>query len=165
MISKTAEYALRAMTFLAMDPETPKTVRDIAERTLVPEGYLSKVMQGLSRAGLVRSQRGLYGGFTLERAPSELSILDIVNAVDPLPRIRTCPLGLPSHGDNLCPMHQRLDDATAMVEDAFRASTLADLLGGGDPMAVVPLCDVPPDHVPRDVRRGPGRPRSDAKRS
>lgn len=154
MISKTAEYALRAMTFLAMDPKQPKTVRDIAERTLVPEGYLSKVMQGLCRAGLVRSQRGLYGGFTLEHDPASLSILDIVNAVDPLPRIRTCPLGLASHGTDLCPMHRRLDDATALVESAFRESTLAELLSA--PASSKPLCEVPAD-TPRKPRRIAGR--------
>ena len=156
MISKTAEYALRAMTFLAMEPGRARTVRDIAERTRVPEGYLSKVMQNLCRAGLVRSQRGLYGGFTLEHAPAELSILDIVDAVDPLQRIRTCPLGLPSHGAELCPMHRRLDDATAMVERAFRDSTLAELLS--EDSASKPLCELPAPDAQRRPKRTAGRP-------
>lgn len=141
MISRTAEYALRAMVFLALAPEKARTVKETALATKVPEGYLSKVMQSLSRAGLVRSQRGLHGGFTLQRSPETLSILEVVNAVDPVGRILTCPLGLPTHGKELCPMHRRLDDAAAMVEHAFAESTLAELLG--EQGATKPLCEFP----------------------
>ncbi len=141
MISRTAEYALRAMLHLATDPEAARTVEQLHEVTKVPKGYLSKVMQALARAGLVRSQRGLHGGFSLTKSPRDLSILEVVNAVDPLPRITSCPLGLASHGEHLCPMHQRLDDAYGLVEDAFRGSSLAELLE--DPNPSVPLCDFP----------------------
>ncbi len=141
MISRTAEYALRAMTFLAVAPETARTVREIHQTTKVPEGYLSKVMQALTRAGLVRSQRGLHGGFTLAHDPRKLSILEVVNAVDPVQRIHSCPLELPTHGEDLCPMHRRLDDAAAMVEKAFADSTLAELLE--EPSKSRPLCDFP----------------------
>jgi Rrf2 family transcriptional regulator, nitric oxide-sensitive transcriptional repressor len=141
MISRTAEYALRAMTFLAQGAPAARTVREIHKATRVPEGYLSKVMQALTRAGLVRSQRGLHGGFTLEKDPADLTILEVVNAVDPVSRILTCPLGLESHGEKLCPMHRRLDDAIAMVEEAFRGSTLAELLA--EPGDSTPLCEFP----------------------
>jgi Rrf2 family protein len=128
VISQTAEYALRAVVHLAAGPSAPRTTRQIAAATRVPAPFLSKVMQGLGRAGLVRSQRGLRGGFKLARDPAELTILDVVNAVDPLRRIRGCPLDLPEHGLNLCPLHRRLDDAAALVEDAFRQTTVAELL-------------------------------------
>jgi len=139
MISRTAEYALRAMVFLAMAPDEARTVRQIAAGTKVPEGYLSKVMQSLGRAGLVRSQRGLHGGFSLDREAAELSILEVVNAVDPVVRIKTCPLGLAAHGRRLCPMHRRLDEAAAMVESAFGKSLLVELLA--EPTTSKPLCD------------------------
>ncbi len=151
MISRTAEYALRAMTYLAVEPNSPRTVKEIAVATKVPEGYLSKVMQALNRAGLVKSQRGLHGGFTLERDPASLTILEVVNAVDPVPRITTCPLGLPSHGADLCPMHRRLDEAAALVEKAFGESTLAELLA--EPAASRPLCEFPRE----SADRGSGR--------
>jgi Rrf2 family protein len=106
----------------------------------VPEGYLSKVLQILSRGGLVRSQRGLHGGSVLTRDPAEISVYEVVEAVSPLPRIRTCPLGLPSHGVNLCPLHRRLDDAVEMVEKAFRDTSIADLLG--DEKMPIPLGDL-----------------------
>lgn len=155
MISRTAEYALRAMTYLAADPENARTVREIAAVTKVPEGYLSKVMQGLNRAGLVRSQRGLHGGFTLARDPREVTILEVVNAVDPLPRITSCPLGIPSHGADLCPMHRRLDDAVLLVQKAFGDSTLSELLA--EPAASRPLCEFPPAPV-APAAEAPGPP-------
>lgn len=128
MISQTAEYALRAVVFLAGQGEGARTVAQIAEATYVPAGYLAKVMQNLSRARLVRSQRGLNGGFTLARDPSELSVLEIINAVDPLRRFPECPLGIESHGKRLCPLHRRLDDAAQTVENAFYKTMVSELV-------------------------------------
>ena len=109
-------------------PAQPQqTAQQIAETTRVPAGYLSKVMQSLTRAGLVHSQRGLHGGFTLTRPTDELTVLDVMEAVDPIRRIRSCPLGIKGH-INLCPLHRRLDQAMARVEEALRESTIAELL-------------------------------------
>src|SRR5579871_6722562 len=80
MFSQTAEYALRAVVFLASQEGKPRTTQEIALATKVPIGYLSKVMQGLGRKGLVHSQRGLHGGFTLARSAEELTVLDIIQA-------------------------------------------------------------------------------------
>ncbi len=127
MISQTAEYALRAIVYLAKYADEPRTTQQIAAETKVPAGYLSKVMQSLSRGGLVSSQRGLGGGFSLSKDPDELTIWEVVDAVDPLQRIRHCPLGIDAHRD-LCPLHRRLDDAMALVEDTFRRSTVGELV-------------------------------------
>jgi Rrf2 family transcriptional regulator, nitric oxide-sensitive transcriptional repressor len=137
MFSQTTEYALRVVVFLGAMRKTPAKTVQIAAATRVPEGYLSKILQGLGRAGIVKAKRGLHGGSVLARDPEELTVLDIVNATGPLPRIRTCPLELPSHGTNLCPLHKRLDDAMAMVEKALKESTVADLLA--EPTASIPL--------------------------
>lgn len=145
MISQTVEYALRAVVCLADDPESSRTTGEIARITRVPPAYLAKVLQALTREGLVRSQRGIGGGMRLNRPPDQITILQVVNAVDPIQRIHTCPLGLPSHGARLCPLHRRLDEAQAMVESAFASTTLAELLN--EPSASVPLCDFPPRSV------------------
>jgi Rrf2 family protein len=141
VISQTAEYALRAIVYLADQGGVPCTTAQIAKTTLVPAGYLAKVMQSLSRAGVVKSQRGLNGGFTLTRDPKELSILMVVNAVDPIRRFPECPLGIPSHGRRLCPLHHRLDQAAAVVEKTFEATSVADLLTA--PRQRRPLCRFP----------------------
>ena len=141
MISQTAEYALRAVAALAAQPDEPMATQRMAEVTKVPAGYLSKVLQALGRAGLVQSTRGLGGGFVLTRPAAELSVYDVVQAVDPVQRIRTCPLGLKAHGVRLCPLHKRLDDAMRMVEEAFRQSNLAEILA--EPTESTPLCEFP----------------------
>lgn len=128
MISQTAEYALRAILFMAKDYKNSHTTQQIAAATEVPAGYLSKILQNLSKANLVSSQRGLGGGFTLSHSPSSLTIYAIVHAVDPLPRILTCPLKGEKHCKNLCALHRKLDDATALVEKSFREVTVLELI-------------------------------------
>jgi Rrf2 family protein len=128
MISQTAEYALRAIVYLANQGGAAQTTTQISGATQVPAGYLAKVMQGLSREGIVKSQRGLNGGFTLAHEPEELSILAVVNAVDPIRRFAECPLGIGSHGRKLCPLHRRLDEAAAQVEKAFKETKVAELI-------------------------------------
>ena len=128
MISQTAEYALRVVVFLGAVEGENATTRQIAAATRVPEGYLAKILQNLGRANLIRAQRGLHGGSVLAREPQAISLYDVIEAVNPLPRIRTCPLNLPSHGTNLCPLHKKLDDAMEVVEKTLRDCSLADLL-------------------------------------
>jgi Rrf2 family protein len=147
MISQTAEYALRAIVYLADQEGVARTTTQIAKTTQMPAGYLAKVMQSLSRSGLVKSQRGLNGGFVLARDPRELSILAVVNAVDPIQRFAECPLGIPSHGRRLCPLHHELDQAAAMVEKAFGETMVAELLAV--PRERRPLCRFP--SVPKAV--------------
>jgi len=142
MISRTTDYALRAMVVLGTESQRCWRHLEIAKITQVPPGYLSKVMQSLARAELVTSQRGVNGGFTLSREPSRISVLEVVNAVDPIERINSCPLGLKAHGTNLCALHRKLDLALEMVEKAFATSTLADLIHEGSSSRVRP-CDFP----------------------
>lgn len=140
MFSQTVEYALRAAVYLAAETPEARTTDEIAEVTKVPRAYLSKVLQSMVRAGIVVSHRGVHGGMTLVKPPKKLTILEIVNAVEPIQRIRTCPLGLAGHGVRLCPLHRRLDNALASVEKAFADTTLADVLA--EPTKSPPLCEV-----------------------
>ena len=170
MLSQTTEYALRIMVYLAsLDGLTP-TIPQIAAATRTPAGYLAKILRNLARSGLVRSQRGLHGGSTLGRPAGEITVYDVVQAVDPIQRIVTCPLGLESHGVNLCPLHRRLDQAIASVEQAFRNSTLAELVA--EPTGSKPLCEIPTDPaaglVPLKILRSttpPGKARNKRRKS
>lgn len=140
MFSQTVEYALRAVVFLADRAPATGTTEEIATATKVPKPYLVKVLQGLARAGVVHTQRGVGGGVALVKTPEELTILEVVNAVEPIQRIHTCPLGLAAHGVKLCPLHRRMDQALAQVETAFQTSTLAEVLA--EPTTSTPLCDI-----------------------
>ncbi len=138
MLPKTAEYALRMVAWLARIPNEPDSADVLAEQTKVPRRYLHKVLQDLVKAKLVRSRPGPGGGYMLVGAADDITILDVVNAVAPLERIRHCPLGLPSHTE-LCPLHKELDRAYAATEEAFSRVTIGELLRSNS--QIVPLCD------------------------
>ena len=127
MISKTAAYALRAVTCLAVRPDVTLSADVLAQQTQVPRRYLTRVMQDLAAAEIVASRSGPGGGYLLAQPTDQLTILDIVNAVSPLERIKSCPLGLKSH-TALCPLHAELDRAYAATESAFAAVTLKQLV-------------------------------------
>jgi len=139
MLSKTAEYALRVAVCLAQSPDKLAAADELAEVTKIPRRYLHKVVQDLARGGLVRSQPGPGGGYSIAKSPKKITILDVVNAVAPLERIRHCPLGLTSH-TRLCPLHRELDKAYAETEKAFARVTLDQLLRSTS--TIVPLCEV-----------------------
>lgn len=132
MISQTIEYALRAMTYLAsLEHGVSVNSQTIADRTKVPQGYLSKILRDLVVAELITSWRGPNGGFRLTNRGGRITIFDIVNAVDPIQRITRCPLGNPHHME-LCPLHSRLDNALDTIEREFKRTTLTDLLQDND---------------------------------
>lgn len=139
MLPKTAEYALRTIVWLARHPNDTEPADSLAEGTKVPRRYLHKVLQDLVRAKLVRSQSGPGGGYALAGSPEEITILDVVNSVAPLERIRKCPLGLRSH-TQLCPLHRELDKVYAANERALARVVIAQLLRSTSP--IVPLCEV-----------------------
>lgn len=128
MFSQTVAYALRAMVFLTAHKSTPVSAQVIAAHAYVPERYMSKVMRNLVVAGLVKSRRGPAGGFMLARAPAEISMLSVVEALAPIPRIERCPLANPLH-QALCPMHCRLDAAYALIRRVFGQSSLEEVAG------------------------------------
>lgn len=134
MLSQTAEYALRAVVYLATRTGRPCTTEEVADRTRVPAAYLAKILQGLSKAGLVRSQRGVGGGVSLARRPAEVTLLDVVSAVEPIKRPRACPLGAGGLDAGLCRLHARVDEAMAAVEQTFADTTLAELLTDAEPL-------------------------------
>lgn len=124
---------MRAVLALAAGGGRSMTTQQIADTMHVPRSYLSKVLQALVRAKLVVSKRGLTGGFVLARSPEELSLLEILNCVNPIERIESCPLDLKGHRSELCPLHRRLDHAMGLVEDAFARTTLAEILSEENP--------------------------------
>jgi Rrf2 family transcriptional regulator, nitric oxide-sensitive transcriptional repressor len=139
MFSQTAEYALRAMSWLALTPDDLVPTPLLAERTKVPSNYLSKVLQQLAGAGLIVGRRGVGGGYKLARAAADVTLIQVVNAVDKVERIASCPLGLSEHGTNLCPLHRISDKAAEAVIEILGGTTLQDLVD--DKNASKPLCD------------------------
>lgn len=123
---------------MANQPDRFVNRTEISDATAVPHEYLLKVLNQLDAAGIVESRRGPGGGYRLRRSAEEITSLEVVLAVDSIPRITTCPLGIEDH-ERLCPLHQLLDDAARQVEEALARARLSDLL----PNKSSRTCDFP----------------------
>lgn len=130
MFSQTVEYALIAVVFLSRNEGQYFNAKEISSQTKIPPAYLSKILQGLSRSSIIESRRGTQGGYKIGRKPADIPVLEIVNLVDPIERIKTCPLNFPEHKDKLCSLHKRLDNMLEMVECELKESTIADIIEG-----------------------------------
>ena len=118
IFSRSCEYAIQSVLFLAKK-EGEKTVllREISESLDIPYHFLSKVMQLLSRHGIVHSQKGANGGFTLNRSAHDITLADIVEAVDGASYRKSCVLGFPEcNAENACPVHNQWKDARSIIE-------------------------------------------------
>ena len=125
MFSKTCEYAIRAMIFIAQKSTAGNKVgiREIAKAIDAPEHFIAKILQELSRKGLVQSLKGPTGGFYLEQGSSHCSLADIVKAVDGSKLFTGCGLGLKNCNEaRPCPIHNEFkkvrEDIYAMLEDS-----------------------------------------------
>jgi Rrf2 family protein len=139
MISKTAEYALRAVACMGSQPDHAVSADALAKVTKVPRRYLTRVLQDLCAAGMIQSRPGPGGGYLLLQPSHKLTILDVINTVDPIARIKKCPLGLKTH-TKLCPLHSELDRAYAATETAFKSVTIEELIHSTSP--IIPLCEI-----------------------
>ena len=128
-LSSTAEYALRAMTMLALESKDGAiNARDLAGKTRVPVHYLNKIMNRLVDAGLVTSAKGHGGGFRLARLPSRISYLDILKVMGYNFEARQCVFGWDAcRNDRPCPMHESWSKANENFVDWARRTTLASL--------------------------------------
>lgn len=142
MFSQTTEYALRAMSWLALSPDVLVPTTVLAEHTKVPEHYLAKVLQQLSAAKLIRGRRGVGGGYRLARPASQIPVVEVIRSVGHIERIHTCPLGIQAHGPNLCPLHRMMDDVAKAALDRLDGHTLQSLID--QPGASKPLCESKP---------------------
>lgn len=128
MISRTAEYALRAVVYLAEHPREASTAAEIAEGSRAPLGYLVKILVRLGRAGIVASRRGRKGGFVLGRDAAQITMHDIIAACEPPPRVLECPDDGCRALGTTCPLYQRLREAGELEMRYFRGITLRRLL-------------------------------------
>jgi Rrf2 family protein len=129
LLSQTAEYALRAMAWLALESaEVPVRAKDLAESTGIPIHYLSKILRRLVVANLLESQKGQGGGFVLARPAGKITFEAILSAVDAYPAQGRCAFGLGDCGElNPCPLHVSWSQLSDAVHDWASATTLADI--------------------------------------
>lgn len=133
MLSKTSEYALRAVLHLAREgADLPVRASEISRVLDVPANYLSKILHALARADILTSERGPRGGFRLARPANELTLAAVIEPFDPLMQQRSCLLGRPECSDATpCAVHDRWKQVSEPVAEFFRQTMVADLLEPG----------------------------------
>jgi len=127
IFSKTCEYAIRAVFYIAQKSAAGKRVgiKEIASGIDSPELYLGKILQDLSRKGLISSFKGPNGGFFLEEQALKRSVSDIVEAVDGDRLFYGCALGLKQcSGDNPCPLHHQFESIRTEIHALLKNTTI-----------------------------------------
>jgi Rrf2 family protein len=128
VLSQTAQYALRAMTVLtALGPGATARTRDLAGPSRVPNDYLSKILRKLVQAKLLVSVKGHHGGFRLARPANDITLEEVLMAVDEWAGEKECVFGfVRCDARNPCPLHPAYSQLTETVKGWAQRSTLAD---------------------------------------
>lgn len=133
LLSKTAEYALRAIVYVALNDAQGLKVgmKDIAKELDLPMHFIGKILQDLVRKGVIASIKGPGGGFFLHRPASEISILEVVQTIDGLEMFRKCGMGMKQCSDSHpCPLHDDIKAYRSQVLKTFSTKTIQTLVDG-----------------------------------
>jgi Rrf2 family protein len=138
-ITRAAEYGVLGLTALARRPLGEVVmIETLCAEEDIPNSFLGKILQSLSKAGIVKSARGSGGGFSLARNPSEVTALEIIEAIEGPISLQRClddDLGCEHSGG--CALCSLLTEAQERVKEVFGRTTLADLTGRHIPNGLV----------------------------
>ena len=133
-LSRRTDYALRLVAALASDPQRVASVRSVSEKQDVPYAFARSIQHDLVEAGLVESQRGAGGGMRLARDPEDLTLLDVINAIDGGVHVACCTFeGMECPREDCCSFHQVWSGADQVLASYYDSITIADLLEGKIP--------------------------------
>jgi len=129
-ITRQADYALRAMLYLAqLEPAQRAATSQIAEVQHIPPSFLAKIISQLSIAGLIHTSRGARGGVSMARSPEEISILEVVEAIDGPISLNEC-----THSSSACPFGETCPlrplwcETQSELVDRLRSTNFAQFL-------------------------------------
>ncbi len=129
-LSKRGDYVMRSAISLAraFEAPTPRKIREVVADTEVPRTFAPQILVDLVRAGLATSKAGRDGGYRLSRDPSQITVLEVIEAGEGPLRAERCALGEgPCRWDAVCPMHETWSQATVAIRDLLARTSLADL--------------------------------------
>ncbi|WP_138429168.1 RrF2 family transcriptional regulator [Fodinibius saliphilus] len=130
MFSTSCDYGLQAMLFLALHYHEEENIdlTTISKKLDIPKHFLSKVLQLLVKHKLLVSMKGPTGGFRLNRTPSDITLIEIIEAIDGLDIFNECGIGFKKcNDDNPCPIHNEYKEVRNNVQDLFETKTLKEL--------------------------------------
>jgi Rrf2 family iron-sulfur cluster assembly transcriptional regulator len=141
LLSRSGIHAVRALVALAQLPEGEyKGAAALAEATDAPPNYLGKLLQSLTREGLVQSQKGLGGGFRLAEDPSKITMYDVIESIEDVRRWSQCIFGGNGCSDtNPCAVHDRWAGVRKSYLDMLQTTRLVDLLPSKEHRGTAPL--------------------------
>lgn len=133
LLSKSCVYGLRAALYLsAKGPEHYIPIRQMSDKLEISFHFLTKILQQLTAEGILESYKGPNGGVRLTRPGSEITLLDIVSAIDGNAMFTECALGLPGCGVmKPCPMHEKWADTRDGIRTMLESTTLRELSTNG----------------------------------
>ena len=126
LFSKKCEYGLQAILFMAANGnECVCPAEEISKKLSIPKEFISKILQSLTESGIVESKKGKSGGFKLAKHPSNIRLIDIVEAIDGLESFNTCVLGFPECSpDKPCPVHNKWGELRTKAYEMLSSETL-----------------------------------------
>jgi Rrf2 family protein len=126
-LTKKADYGLMALKFLAERPDIPSlSAKDIAEAYGIPPQLLAKILQRLTKTGLLRSHAGTNGGYALSRPPEKITAFEVIGAIDGPLFITSCATG-PCDLTNSCTIKEPLRKVNESIADVLKAIRVSDL--------------------------------------
>ena len=131
LLSKTCEYAIRAMIYIAQQSIKGKRIgkKEIVEKIESPEYFLAKILQDLSRTGFIQSTKGPNGGFFMDEKQLEVSLAEIVRGIDGNEIFTGCGLGLKECSSEFpCPIHYRFTSVRNELENMLKETTVSMLV-------------------------------------
>ncbi len=128
-LSKLADYGIVLLTYFAQEQQAVLTARELAERSRLPLPTVSKILKALCRGGLVMSQRGVNGGYALARSAKDISVVDIIAAIEGPIAMTECSFTAPGlcEFENACPVRSNWQRINHTVVAALGGLTLLDM--------------------------------------
>lgn len=130
LYSKGCEYAIRALVHMAPEDGVARfQAKNVCEKAAIPESFTRKIFQSLVNGGFLHAVRGPGGGYALTAAPENITLLEVIIAVDGADTFDGCILGLEvCDATQPCPLHQTWDDEKKVLLKTLQSKTLADLI-------------------------------------
>lgn len=127
-LTKTAEYALRILIFMAKQSDRLYTAKQLVDELRVSDKYLRKLMTDLSKSGFIRSVQGRDGGYMFVKMPNEIFLLDVIGSVEGTDKLNDCVLGFEMCScTKPCAMHEVWQPVRNSLNKVFRETRLSDM--------------------------------------
>ncbi|MCC6725439.1 MAG: Rrf2 family transcriptional regulator [Saprospiraceae bacterium] len=133
MFTKSCQYAIRAVIYMTEQKESLKNigVKEMADSLQVPQQFLAKILQQLSKHNLISSVKGPNGGFYISEANGKVTLLDIVECIDGKAALSSCILGMPKcDSEHPCPLHHHFYGSREGLKTTLSSCEIGEMLNG-----------------------------------